>query len=270
MRTIAEIKKNITDEIIANGVLAEKLGLDSRKSWDAQVSSVSVINLLCFIVAASHYIMEQMFEQFKTDVESRIAAANPGSVSWLWNRAMEYQDDADANAYFATHGKYASIDEDKQIIKYAAVSEEYNVVTVKVAGANYDKITDVQREGFTAYMNNLKFAGVHLVVSSIDSDDLVLQVRVWRDRLIMPSENDNYIKAAVEEYLNGIKYGGVFNKTKLIDALQRVRGITDVTIENCVLYAHDSNETETDLSSSQNYKSIAGHINLSQLTVVYE
>lgn len=270
MRTIAEIKKTMTDAVLADATLVQALNLDTTKPWDAQVSAVSVLNLIIYIVAMAHYIMEHMFDQFKSDVEEHIAAAYPGSVSWLWNRVMEYQDDADANAYFAEHGRYAAVDETKQVVKYAAVTEEYNVVTIKVSGINYNPLTEPQLAGLGTYMNILKFAGVHLNISSIESDDLALQLHIWRNRLVMPSENNTIIELAVKEYLDGIKYGGVFNKTKLINALQEVQGVTDVTIGSCVFAAHDSNETETDLTGQQNYKSIAGHINLSTLTVVYE
>lgn len=269
MRTIAKIKKTMTDEILADPQLVQSLGLDTEKSWEAQVSTASVLNIIIYIVAVAHNLMERLFDQFKGDVEDRITVAYPGSVAWLWNRAMEYQDNSNANAYFAENGRYASTDEDKQIVKYAAVVEEYNTVTVKVSGANYDPLTEAQLTGFSAYMNNLKFAGVHLAISSIQSDDLTLTLRVWPNRLVMPEGNDSVIENAVKDYLNGIRYGGVFNKTKLIDALQEVTGVTDATIESCVFYAHDNNQTVTDLSG-QNYKSIAGHINLKHLTVVYE
>jgi len=269
MRTIAEIKKTMTDAVLADATLVQALDLDTTKSWDEQVSAVSIVNLVIYIVAVGHYAMEWMFDQFTQHVEDRIAAAYPGSVSWLYNRAMEYQDDGDANAYFAAHGQYETIDETRQIVKYASVVEQFNTVTVKVSGENYEPLTTAQLTAFTAYMNALKFAGVHIATTSIPSDELSLTLRVWRDRLIMPSEDDAAISAAATAYLDGIRYGGVFNKTKLIDALQNVPGVTDVTIELCVFDAHDSNTTHT-LLEAQNYESIAGHITLNNLIVNYE
>ena len=271
MRTIAEIKKTMTDAVLADSTLVQALNLDTTKSWDAQVSAASILNLIIFIVAVGHYTMEWMFEQFKSHVEERIAAAYPGSISWLYNRALEFQDDNDANTFFAANGHYETIDETKRIVKYAAVVEQYNTVTVKVSGENHEPLTEEQLTAFEAYMNALKFAGVHIFTTSIQSDDLTLSVRVWRDRLVMPEENDTLtlISAAVTEYLDGIRYGGVFNKTKLIDKLQTVPGIKDVTIESCVFAAHDSNSTTTPLDG-QNYESVAGHINLDSLSVIYE
>ena len=269
MRTISEIKKSMTDEIMADPNLVQRLSLDTSKSWEAQVSAVSVLNLIIHIVAVGHSIVERMLEQFRNDVEIRIAAAYPGSVSWLWNRALEYQHDAAANIYLAEHGRYESVDESKQVVKFAAVMEKYNTVTVKVAGANYDPLTVEQLTGFTCYMNTVKFAGVHLNVSSIESDDLTLTLRVWRNRLVMPEEDDTVIGNAVKSYLDKIRYGGVFNRTKLIDTLQDTAGITDVVIEGCVFKAHDNDQTETVLSG-QNYEAVAGHINLKSLQVIYE
>jgi len=259
----------MTDGIMADANLVQRLSLDTTKSWDAQVSAVSVLNLIIYIVAVGHGIMERMFDQFKTDVDGRIAAAYPGSVSWLYNRALEYQHDSAANIYFNAHGRYESVDESSQIVKFAAVVEQFNTVLVKVSGEDYEPLTAGQLSGFTSYMNALKFAGVHLNISSIQSDDLSLTVNVWRDRLVMPEEDDETIGAAVVSYLDGIRYGGVFNKTKLIDALQSVAGISDVTLGACTFTAHDSSSTVTELAG-QNYTAIAGHINLSSITVNYE
>ena len=143
------------------------------------------------------------------------------------------------------------------------------MVKVKVNKTGYAPLTNVQLDQFTSYMERLKFAGVRLSVSSIQSDDLTLSLRVWRDRLLMPSGNDTAVAGAVSDYLNGITYGGVFNKTALIDRLQKIPGVTDVVVDSCVFIAHDGAGTVTDLDG-QNYKSIAGHINLKSLTVSYE
>ena len=269
MRTIQEIKKQMTDGIMNDATLRSALNLDPSRTWDEQTSSVSLINLLLYVVATAHHIMERMFDSFKEEVEERIASTYPGSINWMWNRAMEFQYDAEANAFLNEHGVYQSIDKSKQIIKHAAVVEEYNTVQIKVSGNDYEPLTEAQLTAFGAYMNALKFAGVKLSVSSLESDDLSLKIHIWRNRLVMPEEDDSVLKSVIEEYLNNIRYGGVFNKTRLMDAVQMVQGVEDVTIENCVFTAHDSATTVTDLQT-QNYSPIAGHIKLKELEVVYE
>lgn len=269
MRTIQEIKKQMTDGIMNDATLRSTLNLDPSRTWDEQTSSVSVINLLIYIVAVAHHVLERIFDSFKMEVEERIAAAYPGSISWLWNRAMEFQFDEESNAYLYEHGVYQSVDTEKQIIKHAAVVEEYNIVQIKVSGNDYEPLDEVQKASFEAYMNALKFAGVKLSISSLQSDDLSLKIHIWRNRLLMPKEDDSVLKTAIDDYLNNIRYGGTFNKTRLMDAVQNVQGVEDVTIENCVFTAHDSAGTETNLQT-QNYRPIAGHINLKELEVVYE
>ena len=269
MRTIQEIKKSMTDSVLRNETLVAALGLDKSLSWEEQTSSVSILNMLIYIVAVGHYILESMFDSFKVEVEERIAAAYPGSISWMWNRAMEFQDDNDMNAYFLENGAYQNVDASKRIIKYASVVEEYNTVVIKVSGENYRPLTEEQRTSFEAYMNTLKFAGVKLSISSMRSDDLKLKLHVWRNKLVMPGEDDETIRTAITNYLDNIRYGGRFNKTRLMDAVQTVQGVEDVTIESCVFECHDSAGTVTELST-QNYSSIAGHINLEELEIVYE
>ena len=269
MRTIQEIKKSMTDQVLRNETLTAALGLDKSISWEEQTSSVSILNMLIYIVAVGHYILESMFDNFKSEVEERIAAAYPGSISWLWNRAMEFQDDNDMNAYFLENGAYQNVDASKRIIKYASVIEEYNTVVIKVSGENYQPLTEEQKTSFEAYMNTLKFAGVKLSISSMRSDDLKLKLHVWRNKLVMPGEDDETIRTAIANYLDNIRYGGRFNKTRLMDAVQMIQGVEDVTIESCVFEAHDSATTTTELNV-QNYSPIAGHINLKELEVTYE
>lgn len=269
MRTIEEIKATMTDSVLANATLRESLHLDPNQTWNAQVSSVSVLNLMIYIVAVAHHTVEWLFDQFRGQVEERIAAAMPGTVAWYWNRATEYQDDEAANVYFSQNGHYETIDESKRIIKFAAVVEEYNMVKVKVNKTGYAPLTTIQLDQFTAYMERLKFAGVRLSVSSMQSDDLSLSLHIWRDRLLLTGDNNSIVAEAVSDYLNGIVYGGIFNKTSLIDRLQKIPGVIDAVVDSCVFAAHDGGGTITDVEG-QNYKSIAGHISLKSLTVDYE
>lgn len=39
-------------------------------------------------------------------------------------------------------------------------------------------------------------------------------------------------------YLKGITYGGGFNKTKLVDAIQAVEGVLDVELGECTVTPH--------------------------------
>lgn len=275
MRTIQEIKKAMTDEIMNNEGLVKAMGLDPEMEWESQVSSVGIINLLLYIVAVAQYATEWMFEQFKADVEKRIDAALPGTISWYWNKVMNFQYGTDLNQY----GNYDLIDPSRMIISHCSVLEVYNGIMVKVnKGDDFDVLDEKEKNALAAYLNRIKFAGTAVSVYSYQPDDLNLEIKIWRNPLVLNDDGSavsgdgrNLIEEAVKKYLDGIVYGGRFNKTKLIDAIQSVEGVEDIIITSCRFKAYNSDATETELQNGmQNYTSICGHIKLANLKITEE
>ena len=275
MRTIQEIKKAMTDEIMSNEGLVKAMGLDPEMEWESQVSSVGIINLLLYIVAVAQYATEWMFEQFKADMEKRIDAALPGTISWYWNKVMNFQYGTDLNQY----GNYDLIDPSRMIISHCSVLEVYNGIMVKVnKGDDFDVLDEKEKNALAAYLNRIKFAGTAVSVYSYQPDDLNLEIKIWRNPLVLNDDGSavsgdgrNLIEEAVKKYLDGIVYGGRFNKTKLIDAIQSVEGVEDIIITSCRFKAYNSDATETELQNGmQNYTSICGHIKLANLKITEE
>lgn len=275
MRTIQEIKKAMTDEIMSNEGLVKAMGLDPKMEWESQVSSVGIINLLLYIVAVAQYATEWMFEQFKADVEKRIDAALPGTIFWYWNKVMNFQYGTDLNQY----GNYDLIDPSRMIISHCSVLEVYNGIMVKVnKGDDFDVLDEKEKNALAAYLNRIKFAGTAVSVYSYQPDDLNLEIKIWRNPLVLNDDGSavsgdgrNLIEEAVKKYLDGIVYGGRFNKTKLIDAIQSVEGVEDIIITSCRFKAYNSDATETELQNGmQNYTSICGHIKLANLKITEE
>ena len=275
MRTIQEIKKAMTDEIMINEGLVKAMGLNPETEWDLQVSSVSVINLLIYVVAVAQYATEWLFEQFKHDVEKRIDAALPGTISWYWNKVMNFQYGTDLNQY----GNYDLIDPSRMIVSHCSVLEVYNGIMVKVnKGDDFDVLDEKEKNALAAYLNRIKFAGTAVSVYSYQPDDLNLEIKIWRNPLVLNDDGSavsgdgrNLIEEAVKKYLDGIVYGGRFNKTKLIDAIQSVEGVEDIIITSCRFKAYNSDATETELQTGvQNYTSICGHIRLENLKITEE
>lgn len=271
MRTTEQIKKQMTDAVLANATLRNAFGLDPNQEWDAQVSSVSILNLIIYIVAMAHRSVEWLHDQFKQEVEERIAAAFPGSISWYWNKAMQfrYGYELDENAAYDDE---ALADDEALIIKHCAIVEVDNGIAVKVNKDNYAVLDADERAAFTAYMNAVKFAGTVMQVYSNDPDQVSLKLYVWRDPLVLGADlhtigGDNVIGTAVNAYLDGIAYGGVLNKTRLIDAVQAVPGVLDVTLSStCSVYCPADGSTHSPIP--QNFTSRGGHFRLAQLTLV--
>jgi len=269
MRTIAEIKKDITDGILADDVLRAAIGLTQGTEWDAQVSAAGVLNMMIYVVAVAQYATEWLFEQFKGDVERRIDAALPGTISWYWNKTMAFQYGDDINL----SGGYDVIDESKKIIKHCSVLEVYNGIMVKVNKSSFATLTNAEKTALETYLGRVKFAGTSVSVYSLQPDDLTLGISITRNPMLLNADGTavggdgtNLIGAAIGGYLDGIVYGGVFNKTRLLDAVQQVPGVEDVIITSCVFTAYDAQSTTTTLTA-QNYTSVCGHIKLDNLTI---
>ena len=217
------------------------------------------------ITAMAIRTLEWLHDQFRQEIEERIAAAFPGSVSWYWNKVMQFQygDELNENAV------YDEMHPDNQIIKHCAILEVDNGIAVKVNKDNYEKLSEDEKDAFTAYMNTIKFAGTTLSVSSSDPDEITLKLYIWRDPQVLGADlrnlnGDETIKEAVNAYLDGIVYGGVLNKTKLIDAVQAVNGVRDVTIGNTTSTIHcRADNTDHAFSTfTQNFTSRGGHFKL--------
>ena len=271
MRTTEEIKKQMTDAVLANSTLRDAFGLDQNQEWDTQVSSVNILNLIIYIVAMAIRTLEWLHDQFRQEIEERIAATFPGSVSWYWNKAMQFRYGYQPDQY-ANYSQAAIDNDEAAIIKHCAIVEVDNGIAVKVNKDNYERLSADEKDAFTAYMNTIKFAGTTVRVSSDDPDVVTLKLYIWRDPQVLGANlltlgGDETIKEAIEAYLDGIVYGGVLNKTRLIDAVQAVPGVIDVTISNSGSSIHCPADTTDHAfgTFTQNFTSRGGHFRLDAL-----
>ena len=72
------------------------------------------------------------------------------------------------------------------------------------------------------------------------------------------------VEDAVNGYLRGIVYGGVLNKTKLVDAVQAARGVLDVVLTSVSVKPATGANYET--VTGNNYQSVGGAFKSNNLT----
>ena len=282
MRTTEEIKKQMTDAVLANSTLRDAFGLTQGQEWDTQVSSVNILNLIIYIVAMAIRTLEWLHDQFRAEVEERIAAAFPGTISWYWNKVMQFRYGHAVNEY-GVYDNTALADDAALIITHCAVMERDNGILVKVnKGADtYEPLTLSEKEALKAYVDTIKFAGTTAEILSDSPDEMRVSLYVWRDpqlldydeehwRITRRSDGTEPVKNAVVAYLNSIAYGGVFNKTKLIDAVQQVEGVRDVTIRSGHIYTYNDGSQHHFTDFVQNFTSHAGHFALGGVNQPYD
>lgn len=266
-RTTEEIKLQMTDAFLASSTLRNAYGIAEGTAWSTAFSAVSIENILLFIVAATIHVVERIFDQFKVDVDEKVENAIVASVPWYHAKALEYQHGDQLVLNPDTYGYgYAEVDETKQVVKYCAVRDMGTSVRVLVSGDNGGSPVAFDASvmtPFTAYMDKIKLAGVVLNCASYASDHVKIHAAITVDAMVINSNGTlvadgvtKPVEAAITNYLRNILYGGTFNKTKLVDAIQAVEGVEDVELTLVEVRA-DSEANYTTLTGN-NYVGVSG------------
>lgn len=273
-RTIAEIKKSMTDRFMSDTTILERYGLKAGDSFEAKFSKVSVENIIFFTVAAVIYALESMFDAFRTDVEQRISDSVVASVPWYHKICLDFQY-GDKLVYDENTCEYhyAEVDESKKVIKYASVRDNASGVEILISSDDNGTpaaLSDDVLTAFKQYLNARKPAGVLAKIHSYEPDLLRVSLKVQYDPMILSPDGSLIfdssvypVEEAVRAYVSGIVYGGVFNKTKLVDAVQNATGVVDVILEN-VAVKPVTRSVYMDVTGN-NAKSVAGSFSIQSL-----
>lgn len=264
-RSISEIKRTMTDAFMQDEAIRKAYDLPEGKTRFADCfSAVSLENLLFYIVAACHYVLESIFEKFTQDVEQKISRAVVASIPWYFDKAKAFQYGDALVLNPRTFGyEYAKINTLKQLVKYVAVRDRGASIEMLVSTEQNGKPTPLSDEVLTAfkhYINAIKIAGVVINVRTRKADELSIAVKVVVDPLkinrqgVDIASSEKVVEHAIENYLADIVYGGTFNKTKLVDAIQRVDGVVDVALGVCKYKAGD----EFKEIAGNNYTAVGG------------
>lgn len=264
-RSIAEIKQTMTNAFMADATVRERYGLSENDTFDDSFSVVSIENILFYIVAACSHVLEVLFDQFKADVDDKISRAVVASVPWYYKIAKEFQyGDALIFNEATQQYSYPKEDEKKRLVKYVAVRDRGSSVEILASGETGGQPTVLSDDVLTAfkqYLNRVKIAGVILSVRSLPADSISITATIRIDPLVIDrtgtriEDGSFVVENAVNAYLRNIIYGGTFNKTKLVDAIQNVEGVLDVELHACK-YSTDG-MTYNDINGN-NYTAVSG------------
>lgn len=278
-RTIEEIKKSMTDQFLSDETLRQAYGITGDATWESTFSKVSVENMLMYVVAFVAHTLEVMMDAFRKDVDTQIAQNVVPTVRWYHTQAVAFQygDQLVYNEEYG-HFEYPEVNEDKKLVKYCAVKDRGGSIQVLVSGETNGApsvLSNNVLSAFKSYMNQVKVAGVILDVKSLAADGVRIQADVQVDPQIITtdgvriSDGTKAVEDAINGYLANIIYGGTFNKTKLVDAIQNVEGVVDVTLGK--VEVKPSGSTSYTEMTSNNYSAVSGCFKSDKLneTIVY-
>lgn len=248
-KTVAEIKKQMTDSFISNQAVIDSYELTPGKSFEEEFSIVSIESIIFYCMAFGVWLLYSFFDFFKIEIDAAITNYTHPTLVWYATKMKSYQhgdnlmegtDRYDTNILITAEQMQA-----KLVIKYAAAIEQsfsngrYGI-RIKVAGESNNqrvKLPDEQRDAAKEFLKRIKAGGVYCELTTDDADYLKLALRVYYNPLVLNSQGqrldgtDNEpLQKAIEDHLKNLPFNGRFNLTALTDAMQKVEGIADPRI----------------------------------------
>lgn len=238
-RSKTEIKNEMTARFMADPTLSEKYGFVLGASFEKEFSYLSFENILFEIVAFGMFLHEQIFDNHKKEIDDKLYNQKAGRAPWYRFMALQFQYGFDLitdTDRFNNAGATAQQIEDSKIIKYAAVveSEDESRMILKIAGEQEDELAPIEaakRESFDAYLEEIQFSGVNITVINYRHDQLFLNLRIYRDPLVLDANgmsilNANFpVQNAINEYMKELPFNGEFVVAHFVDKLQKVEGV---------------------------------------------
>lgn len=245
MKTIAEIAQEIKTAFVNNALLVAAYGLQPGKSFDEQFAASSIEANIINVIAASSATLSWHQESYKEDIEQLILQTFPGTIAWYHNLVLSF------------------VYNEEQIIKYAAIVEQYPTLLVKVNTVDFGVIAPESDEmiALAAWVRDRKFAGTYITIVSRQPDDVLPSLTVTLDAQqfnssgIRLNDESTPVADAIDNYLATVKYNGTINKTKLVDAIQAVPGVIDVLLDGIEVSREDG---ESITVIGNNYSSYGG------------
>jgi hypothetical protein len=237
-RSIADIKKEITDRWMADEVIQQRYGFEPGTSFDVSFSvKVAIESTIFYIIAVAAWTLEKLFDLHRAELTAMINNLKPHSLRWYVSKAKAFMighalvTDAD---YYDTSGLTDEQIKAAQVVKYAAAVEKSAVVYLKIATDNAGEPAPLpaqQVEGFKAYIGEVKDAGVVVEVINELAEHFRLSMTVYYDPMVMDdagmvfSAGTTPVQDTIRRFIKDLPFNGEYRNVALVDALQQIEGV---------------------------------------------
>jgi hypothetical protein len=238
--TISELKKLMTDEFVGNPTVKDAYDLSPLLTFDEQFSTVSLENILFTNVASGIYVLQQLFEQHKSEIGEMLKVQRAGSAEWYAWKATQFRlgqtliagsDQYDDTGF--TGAQIAAM----QIVKQASATEaqDASVLYIKIAkevNGNLQPLSPTEEQAFSDYMHQVSFAGVRYFIINSSADSMSLDMDIYYDPQILDARGrrldgtgDTPVQDTIRRFLKAIPFNGEYTNQALVDALQHTSGV---------------------------------------------
>lgn len=191
------------------------------------------------IFAAAIELFENLMDKHVEDIDTRLQTAQPGSLRWYYEKVLAFQ--LGDSLQITDDGilYYPQIDEDKQIIARAAVSEDIINPTFQIPGlivkvakkgdtGELEPLTALEKSQVDFYIEEIKIAGVQHVLISDEADLLKNTITVYFRKNYNIDDVIISVKEALKGYRDELNFNGVISLSdeyRILDSLAEVANV---------------------------------------------
>lgn len=235
-RTIADIKKEMTDAFIADPEVQQSYNLDPALSFEDQFSVVSIESIIFYIVAFSINVLERIFATHRIEINTMLDERLPHRRQWYRYKVLRFQfpdrDLIEDSDQYDNTGLTDDDIEDLEVVKFCAVNETPSKLIIKVAKGepgNRQPLGAQEETALEYYITEIKDAGVNIELVNQQADKFFINLDVYYNPLILDPA-DGPVEAAITEYVSTLSFNGELSKMAVEDAIQAVEGVQLVNI----------------------------------------
>lgn len=278
MRKITDIKDSIAGDFMRNEDVAKAYGFKAGDSFTAHFSKASVESVLFYIFATAAWVLENLFDEHKKEVTTRIEEILPHRPKWYRDKVLKFMKNkaliTDTDEY-DTEGMTEDDITAARVVKHAVATEnkDASILTVKVAGENGGKRCQLDEETETqlaAYIAEVKDAGVRINLVNSVADVFNCEVDIYYNPMLLPEEVEADCRETIKSYIENLPFNGEYTNMALVDELQGVEGVKIVEFKGATTAAN----SETIITPiNARYIPLAGYFSAGTLTInlrVYE
>lgn len=259
-RTIDQIQNSIIAEKEATSELSALTSQSRRSEW----------RLWTRVIATVQAYLEQLFDVFKTQIETLLAKGAPSTPLWIQDQVFKFQYDATNPQVLVMDNfapKYTTVDETLRIVTRCSVKTDFsNTVNVKVAKSETPEPLDLsEKSALQDYVTMIGTAGITYLVISSDSDKLYVEADVYYRGQYSAIISDS-VQTAITNFLSNIPFDGKLLISDLEIAIKSVAGVKDVVLKNVyarkdtTLFASATKLIENNCVILRGWDTIAGYI----------
>ncbi|QKX04894.1 nucleotidyltransferase [Aquimarina sp. TRL1] len=280
-RKIKEIQQQMLSELSRTKELnALETLIDSELNSLVELTSTSKVaiwRLFLYVVAVSIWTIEKSFDLLKEQVLDLIYRLRPHTPSWYRDKTLLFQYGhalkPERDYYDNKNLTTAQIIKSK-VVKYAAVVEISSRLYIKVAGEKDGErimLPTEQVQALQHYLSLIRDAGVKIKIINRPADLLALHIDAYYDPSLLDTQgaridgSDNEpLQNGIKEYLKKFEFNGEMVLTKLVNHLEKIKGIKMPVIKYAA-YKYGNNPTWTKIDEI--YQTDAGHMKIEELKI---